>query len=293
MNHFSGYHPAVLFIYYALAVGFSMLTLHPCFIFASFFGAFLFFFLLFGWRSFISEFLFFMALLVLVSVTNPMFVHHGETVLFFMNDNPVTLEAIIYGILAAWVIICVIVWCRCYSEILTTDKFLYLFGRFAPRIGLILSMVFRFIPLFKKQITKTSSVQKAMGLYASPSISDKVGGGMRVADSMFSWATENAIDTADAMKARGYGLPGRTNFSLFRFIKKDAVLLGIIGALAALIIFWIASGKFYYYTYPVVPAVDFSAPAVIRYVVVLIFFSIPGLIELKEKIQWNYLVSKA
>lgn len=83
-----------------------------------------------------------------MSLANPLFIHNGETVLFFMNDNPITLEAIIYGGVSSLMIVGVLLWCRCYGAILTTDKFLYLFGRLIPKLGLILSMAFRFIPLF-------------------------------------------------------------------------------------------------------------------------------------------------
>ena len=44
---------------------------------------------------------------------------------------------------------------------------------------------------------------------------------LKIFSAMISWALENAIDTADSMKARGYGLPGRTAFSIFIFDKRD------------------------------------------------------------------------
>ncbi len=38
---------------------------------------------------------------------------------------------------------------------------------------------------------------------------------------LVTWALENAIDTADSMKDRGYVLPGRTAFSIYRFDRRD------------------------------------------------------------------------
>ena len=55
-------------------------------------------------------------------------------------------------------------WCRCYTSILTTDKFLYLFGKLIPKLGLILSMAFRFIPLFTSQIKKIGQAQRDSGV---------------------------------------------------------------------------------------------------------------------------------
>ena len=42
---------------------------------------------------------------------------------------------------------------------------------------------------------------------------------------MVTWSLENAIDTADSMKSRGYGLPGRTAFSIYRFDDRDKLAL--------------------------------------------------------------------
>ena len=39
----------------------------------------------------------FVMMFFMLAVMNPIFIHSGETILFFMNDNPVTLEALIYG----------------------------------------------------------------------------------------------------------------------------------------------------------------------------------------------------
>ena len=292
MKGFESYHPAVLFLYYVLAVCISMVSMHPAVIFASVAGAFLFFGALNGLRKLLSEMVFFFCLFLMMSITNPLFVHNGETILFFMNDNQVTLEAIIYGGMASLMIIGVLLWCRCYTKILTTDKFLYLFGKLIPKLGLILSMAFRFIPLFQNQMKKINQAQKTMGLYATDSIPDKIGGGVRVFDSLVSWSMENAIDTADSMKARGYGLQGRTNFSLFRFRKRDGILLAVMGVMAAGIFWCFGSGGFDYYYYPFVAEVYLTGTDLLQYLLVLVFLCIPGVIELKEKVTWNYLKSK-
>ena len=42
---------------------------------------------------------------------------------------------------------------------------------------------------------------------------------------MVTWSLENAIDTADSMKSRGYGFPGRTAFSIYRFTDRDKAAL--------------------------------------------------------------------
>ena len=46
---------------------------------------------------------------------------------------------------------------------MTSDKFIYLFGKLIPAMSLILSMVLRFVPKFKNQIEKVSDAQKCIG----------------------------------------------------------------------------------------------------------------------------------
>ena len=131
-----------------------------------------------------------------------------------------------------------------------------------------------------------------MGLFATDSVPDKVRGGVRVFDSLVSWSMENSIDTADAMKARGYGLPGRTNFSLFRFRQRDVILLCIMGGFSAVILACFASGGFSFYYYPYVAEIKTGAANIAQYLTVLAFMLIPGVIEAKEKVTWNFLKSK-
>lgn len=48
---------------------------------------------------------------------------------------------------------------------------------------------------------------------------------------LVTWALENAIETSDSMRSRGYGLKGRTAFSIYKFTKKDKGLLAVMAAL--------------------------------------------------------------
>lgn len=292
MSGFEKFHPIVLFTYYVCVILFTMFSTQPVILLCTLFGAILFFSMLHPARIVARNLVFYFFLFLLVAITNPLFSHNGETILFFMNDNPVTLEAIMYGGAIAVMIVGVMFWCKCLNVIMTSDKFLYLFGKTIPKLSLVLSMALRFIPLFKVQIKKINQAQKAMGLYASDSKFDKLGSSMRVFDSLLSWSLENSIETADAMKARGYGLPGRKNFSLFRFRKADGILITAIGIMMLYIGGNYFAGKFDFYYYPVVSWIGKKAGDIFRYAVVLLFMILPGLLELKEKIQWKYLRSR-
>lgn len=48
-------------------------------------------------RPFCGGIAFYVSMFLLVAVTNPLFSHNGVTPLFYLNGNPVTLEAFVYG----------------------------------------------------------------------------------------------------------------------------------------------------------------------------------------------------
>ena len=87
MTGFGSFHPAVLFIYYVLALVFSMISMHPLLALASLCGSFLFYAFLNGGRKTLSQFFFCAGMFVIMAGINAMYVHNGETILFFMNDN--------------------------------------------------------------------------------------------------------------------------------------------------------------------------------------------------------------
>jgi hypothetical protein len=84
-----------------------------------------------------------------------------------------------------------------------------------PALSLVLSMTLRFVPKFTSQIKVVSEAQRCVGRDVSEgSILQRARNGLTILSIMVTWSLENAIETADSMKSRGYGLPGRTVFHL-------------------------------------------------------------------------------
>ena len=131
------------------------------------------------------------------------------------SGNWITLESLVYGIVLGAVMFVVIQWFSCYNEIMTTDKFIYLFGKLIPALSLILSMALRFVPRFLGQLKFIRNGQKAMGKDISEGkLFDRIHAGLNMLSILITWALENAIETSDSMRSRGYGLKGRTAFSI-------------------------------------------------------------------------------
>ena len=105
---------------------------------------------------------------------------------------------------------------------MTSDKFVYLFGRLIPALSLVLSMALRFVPKFQAQFHVVSEAQRCIGRDVSDGgVIRRIRNAVTIFSIMLTWSLENAIETADSMKSRGYGLPGRTAFSIYRFDDRD------------------------------------------------------------------------
>ena len=292
MKAFEWYHPIILFVYFIAMIFITMFTQHPVLLGISFVCAVSFCGMLTGLKKLLKSLAYSIPVLLVIAVTNPLFSHNGETVLFFLNDNPVTLEAILYGLDIAVMIMAVFYWFKCYHAVMTSDKFIYLFGRVIPKLSLLLSMVLNFIPKFKRQYKEIDQSQKALGIYGAKGYIDKIRSRIRVLSILVTWSLENSVETADSMRARGYGLKGRTSYSIFKWTVRDTVMAALVFAFTAMICFLMSLGYAAFWILPTFRAFDRSALAILLYVGLFVLMMLSTATEIKENIAWRYLRSK-
>ncbi len=292
MNAFSKVHPSVLMVYFVAVMSIGMFVTNPVTELLSLIGSILFCSVLTNAKEKKSDILFYIPLMLLITVTNPIFSHNGATPLFFMNGNPVTVEAIVYGAYIAVMIVSVMLWCKAYSQIMTSDKFVYLFGRILPKLSLVLSMALRYVPMLKRQAKKISRTQKAMGLYSTESRFDRLRSGASVFSVLIGWSLENAVETGKAMKARGYGLKGRTDYSDFIFHKSDFALLLLCILLWGITVAGAATGKLDFSYYPETAEIPVGVFSIICYAAYGLLSLLPFIFEAEEMIRWKYYRSR-
>lgn len=220
-------HPAVSFTYFALVIACSMFFMHPVCLALSLLGALLYVARLKGRRALRQQAAWLVPTALLAAALNPAFVHQGVTILTYLpSGNPLTLESILYGLAAGCMLASVILWFVCVTEVVTSDKIVYLFGRVIPALSLLLSMTLRFVPRFTRRLRTVAQAQRHMGRDTrNGSILQRVREALRVFSIVVTWSLESGIITADSMRCRGYGLPGRTSFSLYRFDRRDGAVL--------------------------------------------------------------------
>ncbi|MBP1760549.1 MAG: cobalt transporter [Firmicutes bacterium] len=242
---FSNRHPLINFIYFTVVILFSMFLMHPACLVISLLSAFIYSLYLKGKKALRFFLLGMVPLLFVTALLNPLFNHAGVTILFYLpgGGNPVTLESIVYGLAAATMFVTVIVWFSCFNAVMTSDKFIYLFGKIIPALSLILSMVLRLVPRLKAQGRMIADAQKCVGRDASSgNFLQRAGSVVRITSIMITWSLESAIETADSMKSRGFGLPGRTAFSIYRFDHRDRFILIIMLLLAGTVLTGLVTG---------------------------------------------------
>lgn len=281
-------HPVSSLMYFIAVLIPAMFCVNPVIQATALITAFCFLFTQQRLKQSLNDLIFYIFLFILIAVTNPIFSHNGETALFFLNDNAVTLEAIICGASISCAIISVIIWCKSLGLVLSSDKIVFLFGRATPKTALIISMALRFIPLFKAQLKRVKTVQKTMGLYNTSSIPDKLMSTLRILSSMVTWSLENAVEISSSMKARGYGQKSRTSFSLYKFTVSDTVFTLITSTLFILTVIAIANGSLSFFYYPYIAEISLSANAVLSYLAYFMLCIIPFIFELKEAAKWKY-----
>ncbi len=294
MREFKTYHPIVNFTYFVFVIGFSCFFMHPVCLCLSLVSGFTYSVMLGGKKQAKTNFIYMLPMLLMMALINPAFNHEGITIIAYLpSGNPLTLESIIYGLCAAVMIVSVICHFSCYNEIMTSDKFIYLFGKIIPAMSLIISMTLRFVPRFLSQLKVVKNAQRCMGRDVSNgSIIKRAKNGLNILSIMTTWSLENAIETANSMKSRGYGIPGRTAFSIFTFDKRDKKALIFILLLGIYTLLGNFMGKIAFQFFPSMKIADVSVFGISIFVAYLLLCICPIVIELWEVRKWKALRSK-
>ena len=290
---FSKLHPTVNFIFFAFVLMLSMFVMNPVCLALSLVCAFVNAVYLNGIKTVKLCLKFIMPMMLLIIIINPVFNHQGVTILTcFPWDNPLTLESIIYGIASAALLSSVVLWFSVFNSVITSDKLVYLFGRIIPSLSLVLSMSLRVVPKFSAQFKNVRNAQRCIGRDISDgSVINRIKNGIRIISIMLSWSMENAIETADSMKSRGFGLKGRTAYSIYRFDRRDLTVLIIVALLGVTVSVSAITGVIDFNYYPSIKGNLTDALSLATFFLYGILMLIPTILNAWEGIKWKRLRS--
>ncbi len=284
---FSTAHPLVCFIFIAAVLIISMISYNPVLVGTSLVMSSLCVVVLCGVKRCLGNFLIGVPVVIFTAIIQPIFSGAGETVLYYINDNPVSAESYIFGLIAGSMLINVIQWCSCLKALLDSDRLMYILGNIAPTLGLTFSMILRFSTLLGQRYRQIHEAQLGMGrgtnrlrLFA------------REVSILISWALDSSIETSASMEARNYGKGKRTNYHNYRIKYVDIAAIFYIMLLTAVIAVGIVTGKadIYY-----LPKIIYTGDAVITAAMAIAFImlaAMPLAYEFKGAVKWHCLNSK-
>lgn len=275
---FSRLHPLTLTVWFTVILSVTVLSMNPIFALISFSGAIICKLILEKSLFSIKKLIFHIVFMLAITFINPLFSHHGKTVLFFLNDLPITLEALLFGALMSVTVISTVLWCEMLSNSMTSDKIIYLFGRPFPRLAVLISLTVRFIPMIKNKHKSISDAQKAF-ITHEPNIPEKIKNTLEIFSALITSVLEGSIDVSDSMKARGITLKGRTSYSDFRFRPVDILITSLCTVSAPYIMIVKSSGALYFSFYPSVTPLQESITATFSYILYMILIIIPSITE--------------
>ena len=286
-NHaFANLHGAVSFLFFVVVVLITVLVLHPAVTAVSLLFAAAYLAALEGARGLWLRARWLGPLVLFTAVFNALVSHRGVTALLMLpSGNAVTLESLVFGLLAGAMLAAAVLWLACFHAVFTSDKLMALTGRALPTLSLLVSMSLRLVPRVRRQVHQTAEAQRAFcpetGLFS------RLRGGVQTLSGVVSWMLERSVVTADVMRARGHGLPGATVYRRERMTAREggflAALLPLTAAVLALLLS--GTGKAEYY-----PALRF-APIDGAFAAMLAAWAalcaLPLLLDGKEAIAWR------
>lgn len=291
MRSLDSRNPISIFIYFAFAVIMTVFCPNPIVSLISLAGA-VSLRLFYGISKSKGSFVFIIITALLCCLINPVFSHNGSTILLFVDNNPVTLEALLYGAEMGIMLAASIIWCISFTEVMTSDKVVYTVGSFSPKAALVLTLSLRFVPLFIRKAKEINDSQKVMGLYKDETIPQRVKGTARVLSAMLTYIIENTIITANSMASRGFGSGKRSRYALFKFTAFDLIFLMISIIFGAVCIISAAMGKFSFEFYPRIEMAKSDVLSYIGYICFAFYCALPILSEGGERLRWHFLKSK-
>lgn len=290
-------HPAVALAYCGVSLVMAMCAMQPVYLALCLLGALAWRCCLVGVEGALRPLLWQLPLALVVAVANAAFVSSGSTVILRVGVRAFYLEALLYGLCQGLMLVDVLTCFANASEVLTADKVMGLLGASMPTVALMLSMTMRLVPRFSRRASEaTGATSACTAAGGQAGRADPSGGGrrrarrrrldegVRLSTVLLGWGLEDSLETADSMRARGWGAaPVRTSYRRQRFRPADALALSLVAllAVASALSAWAACRDFSFY-----PQAQGLAPW-FSYAPYVAFLLLPLVLHLKEVLTWR------
>lgn len=291
---FTTLHPILLFFYFSVIFFSSMILKHPVYLLFLLVGIILLNISLDKGKKLKKYWKGYVLLSSVIILLNPLFSSRGATILLYAWDRPVTLESIVYGATLSLSLLCILITFVAFNLVITPTKFLYLFGRIAPKSAFIITISLRFLPLLYRRLKEITTVQQIQGnLRKDLRKKQRLTARMEMLHTLVSWSLEEALETASSMRARGYGVQkNRSSAVLYRLESRDLYVGSYLFILAAFVCIGVVLGSISYEIYPTLPPIIITPAFLVHLTCFSLFVLIPTVMNGREWIYWYSTKSK-
>ena len=247
---FKNSHPLVLFTYFMLVLFLAMVQRNYYIIFLIATGAVIMDYY-YNSKVFLKDMRYFIILIIIVTITNPLFVTEGFNILYQNNYITITSQALVYGFVFGILLGSMLLWFKVLKACLTDSHIVYLFGSILPTLGLVISMSLNIISKLKRQYQKIKEANVNMP------VTNKFSYYRNVVVILITYAFESSLEMMSSMEARGYGQAKRTNFHLYSFRSDDVLKLFVVVILAGICFYGYFRMYRNFYYYPIIQKYSF------------------------------------
>lgn len=245
-----------------------------------------------AYKAFAPFFIIMMAMIILI---NPLFSRLGSTVLFSLPDLPVmgrisfTLEALLYGVNMGLRLLVVVTTFFLYNQAINPDRAFALFARLAPGTAMLVALTTRLIPHLANQLKSIKEVQQTRGVaFDQPGLIKRISSYYPLLKVIMLTSLENAMNIAEAIQSRAYGSGPRSYYSGERVQVRDMLVLSASISALVLGVTLLALGWAEYRFYPQLGLLFTTPQQVLVLTCLVIAAALPALLNWGWK-YWPYL----
>ena len=242
-----------------------------------------------GWSRLIKWIRSILLLGSFIVVLNALFVTEGTTYLWTIWGRDIMLEPILFGIITTFMLMAILLLFASFNNTLNGQKFLYVFSSFFQRTAFLTMLAMRFVPLLKTRLQEIADVQRVKGLsLTSGKLRERARSGMLFLQILLTWSLGEAVDTADAMSARGYGIGKRSQYKPYRFDKREGIKTSILLCLFTFCIVGLLLGHGRITIYPEYTMQSLTVVDVMFFICFTLVSAFPLIIEGGDELRWHY-----
>lgn len=281
MMELKRYHPFVITLYIFTLIGWNTLLNHPLVHMVILLVSWMF--LLEFSKDMWKTIRWNLIMMLLLSISNPLFQHRGIYVIMTIWGTPITLESLTYGLDLGCMLSGILNLFRLYSYMIQTDQILYMMTAVSPNAAILCSLSLQQLTRLKRQY---EDIRYARSLLQQPK------GWLQhrkenvlIISALITWLMETSVETSLSMRSRGYGERKRSCYNRYQIEARDRVFL-LFEVICILFSIYASTGLSFWWFPTFYMNIEFHK-ATAFCVIVVLFCAVPVCLNEKESAVWE------